>query len=283
MADQAAPLRHLMRRQPQPAPLAGPSRPVVVLGSGKGGVGKSVLGCLLALELTHTGLQVLLFESDLNRGHLRVLLRVQPQGSLANLVRGADSVDQLLTPVAPGLWLLPADSGSETLYGMTPFDHARLNRRLLAARERFDLVLAVGGAAYESVTRVTAHEATHLIVVTTAEPAALVDAYALTKIVHLQRPGLPVDVLINRASSALEARGAFERLNLAAHRFLGRSLGYLGAVPDDPAIHQAVRRAGSILQLRSGPACEAVAAIATALADRIASAPRTRPPIEVRG
>ena len=47
--------------------------------------------------------------------------------------------------------------------------------------------------------------ATRLVVVAVPEPTSLSDAYALIKIVHGQLPGLPVDVLVNRAAARRRA------------------------------------------------------------------------------
>jgi MinD-like ATPase involved in chromosome partitioning or flagellar assembly len=48
-------------------------------------------------------------------------------------------------------------------------------------------------------------------------------------------PGVTVDVLVNRATER-DAREVHDHLATAAERFLGRPVGFVGAVPDDPCL-----------------------------------------------
>ncbi|HXE56685.1 MAG TPA: P-loop NTPase [Gemmatimonadales bacterium] len=254
MRDQAALLREMMARAcPEPVPLQGP--PVLVVGSGKGGVGKSVLAALVGVALADQGRRVLLFDADQNLGNLHVLLGVRPAARLDALLEGEVTPEDLVRPVRANLWLLPGDSGAESLYAMGPTERARLHLRLSALYDRFDAVIVDAGAGLEGVVRVSSMRATRLLVVTMPEPAALTDAYALIKIVNLQVPDLPIDVVLNRTDAAEEGRDAFARLATASERFLRRHLRYLGAIPDDPAVRRATREPGRLLGgLRDSPA-----------------------------
>jgi len=109
--------------------------------------------------------------------------------------------------------------------------------------------------------------ATRLLLVTAAEPAALTDAYALIKIVSLQVRGLPIDVVVNRTREDAEGRAAYERLAAAAERFLKRGLKYLGAVPEDPAMRDAIEFPASLLASEGPAAMRALRAIATSRID----------------
>jgi flagellar biosynthesis protein FlhG len=263
MKDQAAKLRRRMSATPDRDDLAlghatGARAPAVfAVGSGKGGVGKSVLSTMLAASLARLGKRVLLFDGAHNQGNLHVMLGVRPAARLDGLVAGDLEPEALLVPLVDRLWLLPGDSGAESLYGMTPVDRARLHRRLSALYDDFDVVIVDGGPGIESVVRATIR-ASRLTVIAVPEPASLSDAYALIKIVHLQIPTLPVDVVVNRVFGADEANAAFARLALAAERFLKRELRFVGAVAEDPEIARGVREPGTLLDLE----CEDVTDLA---------------------
>jgi flagellar biosynthesis protein FlhG len=253
MRDQAAALRRRMGSaapeltEPVLGREPGSRAPAVfAVGSGKGGVGKSVLSTMLAASLARLGKRVLLFDAAHNQGNLHVMLGVRPAARLDALVAGDVEPEALLVPLAERLWLLPGDSGAESLYGMTPMDRARLHRRLSALYDDFDAVIVDGGPGIESVVRATIR-ASRLAVIAVPEPASLSDAYALIKIVHLQIPTLPVDVVVNRVFGAEEANAAFARLALAAERFLKRELRFVGAVSEDPEITRGVREPGLLL------------------------------------
>ena len=266
MKDQA----HALRRSASAASPAGPAAlDAFVIGSGKGGVGKSALAVLLAAELARRDRRVLLLDGAHNQGNLHVLLGVRPAGRLDALVAGEIGVADLVVPIAERLWLLPGDSGAESLHGMAPVDRARLQRRLSAVYDDYDAVVVDAGPGIESVLRATIR-ASRLVVVAVPEPASLSDAYALIKIAHLQVPSLAVDVVVNRAISADEARAAFGRLELAAERFLHRELRFLGAVSEDAEIMRRVRTPGALLA-HASPEVGAVAG--RLLAPALAPAP----------
>jgi flagellar biosynthesis protein FlhG len=259
--DQAAQLRAMMaglRRDPVPP--AGP--PTIVVGSGKGGVGKSVVSALLAQRLASEGRKVLLVDGSQNLGNQHVLFGIHRGATLEHLLTEAVSPRDLLVSVTPGLWLLPADSGAESLQGLGALDRARLHHRLSVLYSDFEVVIVDAGAGIDSVMRVCTMGATRLILVTLPEPAALTDAYATLKIVHAQLKDLPVDVLINRVEDAREGPQAFERLSTAAVRFLHRPVRYLGAIWEDEEIRRAVRAPGRLANgLGAGPNSDLLTAV----------------------
>ncbi len=261
MSDQAAMLRAMMAsRRREPVEQSGP--PTLVVGSGKGGVGKSVLSVLLAQRLAAEGRKVLLVDGTQNMGNLHVMLGVRQGARLEDLLAEEVRAADLLVPLADGLSLLPADSGAESLYALGAVDRARLHHRLSGLYDDFDAVVVDAGPGLESVVRVATMRATRLVVVTVPEPAALTDAYATIKIVHFQVADLPIDVLVNRVRDPREGPQAFERLATATGRFLQRDLRYLGAIPEDDAIRQAVRGLGRLAEgLAGSPSDTALTAV----------------------
>lgn len=222
--------------------------PTIVVGSGKGGVGKSVVSVLLASALAAQGRRVLLLDGDQNLANLHVLLGVRPGARVESLLRGEVAAPDLVQPIAPNLWLLPGESGTESLYGLDTHDRARIQHRLSEVYEQFDVVIVDAGAGLESVVRVATMHATRLLVVTAPEPTALTDAYALMKIVSLQLPELPIDILVNRCLDPDEGRDAYVRLATACERFLRRGVRFIGALPEDQSIRLAVRDPRHLLE-----------------------------------
>ena len=230
----------------------------VVIGSGKGGVGKSVAAVLLASALARQGRRTLLVDGSLELGHLHILLGVYPSVRLESVVAGEARPADLLTPVTDSLWLLPADPGTGRVHALTSLDRARLHHRLCGLYDGFEAVIVDAGPGIEGVVRATTLRATRMIVVAVPEPASLSDAYALIKLVHLQVPTLPVGVLVNRVLEPDEARWAHERLDQATRRFLQRTVEDVGSMAEDVALRRAVTRPGGLLSERH-PAIEVLA------------------------
>lgn len=253
MTDQAAQLRAMMAaRTPDRVEPAGP--PTIVIGSGKGGVGKSVISALLAQRLAQQEKRVLLVDGSQNMGNLHVLFGVNRGVRLEHVLADAASPKDLLVPVNEYLMLLPADSGAESLHALGAVDRARLHHRISTLYPEFDAVIIDAGPGVESVVRVSTMGATRLIMVTVPEPAALTDAYATMKIVLAQVRDLPIDVLVNRVEDGREGPQAFDRLATAADRFLHRGIRYLGSLWEDEGIRRAVRSPGRLAEgLGPGP------------------------------
>jgi len=267
MSDQARELRRLAASSEaaRAAFTEEAGTPALVLGSGKGGVGKSALAVMFACALARIGRNVLLVDAAQNQGNLHVLLGVRPIARLDALLGGELEPRRVVVPVAERLSLVPSDSGAQSTYHLSALDRARLQDRVASLYRRYDHVVIDGGPGIEGAVRATLG-AGRIAVVTMPEPAALSDAYALIKIVHLQTPSVGADVLVNRTERDGECAAVFERLALGARKFLCRELRLLGEVPEDPAVRAAVRESRALLSLTSGPAVTAVAALAKRLA-----------------
>jgi flagellar biosynthesis protein FlhG len=193
---------------------------VVLVGSGKGGVGKSLLSILLAAEAASAGRRVLLFDADMNLGTLHVLLGLRPAARVDALLDSELEPADLVCQVTRNLWLLPGTCGAERLHDMPALDRARLELRL---------------------TAVFAISADRLVVVATPEPAALTGAYALMKVAHLRTPEIPIDVLVNRCQNDGEGAVAFDKLAFACDRFLNRAIRHIGTIAEDASLALAAR------------------------------------------
>ena len=115
--------------------------PTIVVGSGKGGVGKSVVSVLIATALAAQGRCVLLLDGDQNLANLHVLLGVRSKARMESMLGGEIDPPGLVQSVAPNLWLLAGESGAESLYALEAVNRARLQHRLSELYHRFDVVV----------------------------------------------------------------------------------------------------------------------------------------------
>lgn len=259
--DQGTPLRTRQRSRIPGQSNSGDSNspPVIVVGSGKGGVGKSVVAISLAAAVAAAGIRVLLVDGDQNLGNLHVLLGLRPALTPEAILDGAAGVADLPIEAAPGLWLIPADSGAGTLHNLTATDRARLAARISTLYADYDLVVVDAGAGLDSAMRSAAMRATSLLIVTLPEATALTDAYALLKIVNHELPGLPIEIAVNRTRGQSEGQEAFDRISEAADRFLSRSIGYFGVIPEDTDFRDRFQQGATLLATENcGPALDAI-------------------------
>ncbi len=232
---------------------------VLVLGSGKGGAGASVLTVMCGAHVAQTGRRVLLLDGSQNLGNLHVLLGVPPCGSLHGVLTGAALPESLVQKVAHNLWLLPANSGDEAIYALSAMDRARLHYQLSTLYDGFDSVIVDAGPGLESVVRASAMGASRLVVVLLSDDSAITNSHALIKIVGHQLPQLPIHVIANRTHDPSEGTVAFEKLTRLCEGGRHRELDYLGSLPSDSPVRFERRTHNQVVELHAvGSAAEAL-------------------------
>jgi len=252
---------------------------VIAVASGKGGVGKTWLSITLAHILALQDARVLLFDGDFGLANIDIQLGLIPVHDLSDVAAGRLELAQAVTRYAgpdgsgPQFGILPGRSGAAILSGLAvpALDLLLADLRSLTA---YDTILLDLGAGIDRVTRRLAAWADTLLVVTTDEPTALADAYAVTKLHARDRAILaggetaPADVrfIINQASSVGSGERAYATLAKACGNFLGYTPTLGGIIRRDASVGEAIRRQ-ALLATRhpNAPATNEVRRIATGL------------------
>ena len=220
------------RRQPHPPR-------TLAIASGKGGVGKTCLAVNLALALSDLGTRVLVVDGDLGLGKVDVLLGTVPPLDLSHYLGGQCSLQDVITVGPAGVSFLPAGSGHGDLAVLDAVRRERLLGALVGMTGRFDLVLLDLPSGIGPNTLELARLSDEVIVVATPEPTSCTDAYAVIKQLHRSRSA-EVRIVINRARAWTDAQSTYARIARTAGTHLGAAPGFLGFVPEDPAVQQAV-------------------------------------------
>lgn len=234
--------------------------------SGKGGVGKTSVGCNLATALGQAGRRVLLIDADLGLANVDIVLGLTPAANLAQFFAGEVGLDALLLDGPKNVRVLPAASGVSSMTNLADADIQQLADALEALPEPFDVVLVDTGAGIGANVQRFNAAVEQVIVVTTTEPTALTDAYATMKVLRNEQGIKRFRLVVNQAPDKREALRVYRHLTEVADRFLDLSIEFLGFVPADPAVSRAV--VDRTLLVQDAPETPAAQAI-TKLADRI--------------
>ena len=218
---------------------------VIAVASGKGGVGKTWLSISLAQALSKLGQRVLLFDGDLGLANVDVQLGIQPGMDLGTaLERHLPLSRAVINYPSGGFDLIAGRSGSGSLASMPINRLQALAQGLRAVGDSYGRVVVDLGAGIERPVRYLASRAAFCLVVTTDEPTALTDAYALIKMVTLdsqeQHKDVPLGVVVNMASSREIGQRTYETLSKACERFLKRRVPLLGVIRRDPKVRDAI-------------------------------------------
>jgi flagellar biosynthesis protein FlhG len=229
---------------------SGPLR-VISVTSGKGGVGKSNIVVNLGLALTQQGLKVLLIDADLGLGNVDILLGLTPKFTIQDVLSLRHSLDDVIVEGPGGLKILAASSGIPELAMLDESQKLFLLDEMDHYTEDIDVVLIDTGAGISHNVlffNIAAHER---IIVVNNQPPSIADAYALIKVLATKYGQKRFKILVNDLAYSQEAELVYRTLLKVTERFLGQeiSLDYLGFIPHDQALPQAVMRQQPVLAL----------------------------------
>jgi flagellar biosynthesis protein FlhG len=216
------------------------SASVIAVASGKGGVGKTNVAVNLSVALARLGRRVGLVDADFGLGNVDVFLGLTPEFHIGHLLAGEVSLEQLLVAGPAGVQIVPASSGLRSLTALTPAQRAVLADAFDRLCASFDFLLIDTASGISDNVIETLRLAGRVIVVTSVEPAAIVDAYATVKVLNAASPTTEIGIVVNNVRSAEEASLAYRQLDVAANRFLARALKFYGFIPEDRSVRDAV-------------------------------------------
>ena len=247
MDDQAQNLRELVKRIKLSEGASAPARSssvsrVLAVTSGKGGVGKSNVSVNLALALAQKGKRVLIFDADLGLANVDVLLGLIPRYSLAHVLTGERELRDIITEGPEGIQIIASGSGGAVeLAQLKEAQRERFIEGLAQLEALADVIIVDTGAGITRNTTAFVLAADEVILVTTPEPTAIMDAYGMIKAVYLEKKNPTIRLVVNMVSTVREARETASKLVILARRFLNLEIENMGYIVRDPNMLRAVR------------------------------------------
>lgn len=239
MQDQASRLRNISRERGTGKRLA--FAPVLAVTSGKGGVGKSNISTNLAIAMGQYGKKILLIDFDLGLANIDVLFGIYPEYTLKDVFRGTKAIKDVIIEGPGGLLIIPASSGVEEMVNLSNTQKERLINEMNILKNDIDLVLVdTGSGIYADTVRMLV-AANEIVIVTTPEPTAITDAYAVTKVIAKYKKNPRINLLVNMCRNITDARNTGKKITEASKRFLGVEMKDVWAVPYDYHVESAVR------------------------------------------
>ena len=241
---------------------------IIGIASGKGGVGKTWLTISLAHSLARRGKRVLLFDGDLGLANVDIQLGLEPGTDLGTVLAGRCPLVDAVRPLEPlGFDVLPGRSGSGDLAQLEPEHLTALLTDLRGLARSYDVTLLDLPAGIDRTVRHLLATATNQLVVTTDEPTALTDAYALIKVEQKSGLGRVPSLVVNLAASHEAGRQTYRGLLRVCQRFLQIEPPLAGILRRDPRVPDAIRHQTSfMLRHPMSPAAKDIDSLARQLA-----------------
>ncbi len=238
--DQAEQLRNIIKLNPAPRPLAR----VITVTSGKGGVGKSNTSINLACQFKRLGQRVIILDADFGLANIEIMFGAVPKYNLSDLIYQGKSIMDIITWGPMDIGFISGGSG---ISGLSNLSRDYLNyivqslSRLDAAA---DIIIIDTGAGISDAVLDFLVASGEILVVATPEPTSITDSYSLLKALN-QHPGysrdeLRIKVVANKVADEAEGEALFNKLNSVVNRYLNMPISYLGAIPQDRRLEEAV-------------------------------------------
>jgi len=215
---------------------------VIAITSGKGGVGKTNIAANLAYILSMMGKRILLIDADTGLANIDVLLGITPKYNLCHVLHGEKALSEVIIQGPGGMKILTSASGIQQMAELSKGQKLTLLDALNDLNERLDFVFIDTGAGIAGNVMYFNMAAKEIVVVVSPEPTSLTDAYALIKILYQGYSEKRFMILVNMVKTSNEAQSVFRKLSNATDHFLNLSVEYLGYVPCDNGVPEAVKK-----------------------------------------
>lgn len=235
--DQAANLRRLVLEKNTDGTS---NTRIIVITSGKGGVGKTSLSVSLAIALAQDGKSVTLLDADLGLANINVILGIIPKYNLYHVIKGKKKLKDIIIEVPEGIKIIAGASGFHQLANLESKQRDEFVCSIgELANDDFLIVDTGAGISQNVLSFVMASD--EVIVVTTPEPTAITDAYGIIKAIASQSNEKHIKLIVNRAQSVAEGKRVAQRVINIAGQFLNIKVEELGFVYEDVYVPKSVR------------------------------------------
>lgn len=215
---------------------------VIAFSSGKGGVGKSMMIINVALALQQLGKKCCLIDVDLGTADIDTLLNLETPYNLYHVLKGEKRIEEILVKGPEGLLLVPGGSGLQNLANLREWQFSRLISAFndLSAMTDF-LLLDTGAGVSRNVTNFLM-AAEEIVLVASPEPHAIMDVYALIKVLAYFDNRSRLKLVVNKTENAEEAQLIWNAVNSASRQFLNLNVEFLGHIPNSKAILNSIKK-----------------------------------------
>lgn len=239
--DQAEQLRNIIKANQSPQrPLAR----VITVTSGKGGVGKSNTSINLAIQFRKMGKRVIILDADFGLANIEIMFGTVPKYNLCDLIYKGKNIKDIITWGAGDVGFISGGSG---IVGMSNLsrDHLTYIIQNLAQLDAIaDVIIIDTGAGISDAVLEFLVASGEILLVTTPEPTSITDSYSLLKALNrhprFSKEVSQIKVVANRVSKVSEGTSLFNKLEVVVSRYLKLPITYLGAVPWDSQLTDAV-------------------------------------------
>jgi len=213
---------------------------IIIVTSGKGGVGKTSISVNMAAHLAHMGYRTCLFDADLGLANVNILLGLYPEYNIENVISGEKHLADIIVRDASGVDIIPGSSGVEKIANLETDQINNLIKAFCSLDEYDHVIVDTASGVSKNVISFCL-AASEVLLVMTPEPTSLTDAYALLKIISLNKYRKPVMVVVNQCPNRRTGKIVYTRFNQTVQKYLPLNIMYLGEILEDNNLVEAIK------------------------------------------
>jgi flagellar biosynthesis protein FlhG len=214
---------------------------VITVTSGKGGVGKTNLTVNLALALSGLGQKVLVIDADFGLANVDVVLGCSAPYNILHLLEDKHRLSDIVADGPKGIKFMSGGSGIYQLANLSDTQLQYIISQITLFDKWADIILVDTGAGLSRNVLNFVMAADEVIIITTPEPTAITDAYAMIKAYSYHHGQAPLNLVVNRILDMEEGQIVVDKLIKLAYRFLGVKIHSLGFVYEDRNLLNSVK------------------------------------------
>ncbi|MGP1576399.1 MAG: MinD/ParA family protein [Treponema sp.] len=242
MSDQADGLRQLMKEKYGTDHSSSFRKTrIIAVTSGKGGVGKTNVATNMGIAYAQMGKKVLVIDADLGLANVNVILNIIPQYNLYHVIKKQKKMSEIIIDTDYGIKLILSASGISKIANMEENERDAFIKEM-STLSNLDIIIidTSAGVSHNVLSFIAA--ADEVLIVTTAEPTAITDAYGIIKVISTEVDNMELNLklIINRVDSASDGKRVADRIIQIAAQFLNLKIDYLGFIYNDPAVSRSV-------------------------------------------
>ena len=163
---------------------------IVTVTSGKGGVGKSTFTANIAYLLAKRGFKVAVIDADIGLANMQVLFDLKPKLTLFDYIEGRNTISEVISQTK--------FNNISLIAGKSGYQYANVKNSLVLSRiveelkslNSYDIVLIDTGAGLNEYVQEFLSVSNNVLALTTTDPSALTDVYALMKLLSIEKEKL---------------------------------------------------------------------------------------------
>lgn len=163
---------------------------VIAITSGKGGVGKSTFCANLSYVLSLKNKKVIVVDADIGLANMQILFDIKPNKTLNDYINNIASLKEIIINTKyDNISLIAGKSGHNHLLDNASYTFTKVIDELKTLNN-YDYIIVDTGAGLNKYVQEFLDVSDEIIAITTTDPSAITDVYALIKMISATKKRL---------------------------------------------------------------------------------------------